>query len=397
MSNPLRIALIMQGSRDWIAGSEYIKNIILALGNQPSEVRKNYEIYLLSSRDLDSNLLAQIEPFVKKIFNPQIKKIKLSFLNRLRKNFQKYTYGQKLSKFQFFLEDHHFDFVYPYFSKNPHLKKSYRSAAWIPDFQHRYLPQFFDQQEFQKRENLFRQIAGYSPVIILSSKTSQSDFIKFFPQASQKSRVLHFRVFPIHNWYTPVPKLTQLKYNLPERFYLISNQFWQHKNHITVFKALKFLQEKKISPNIVCTGHLHDYRQVGYADTILKTIHELNISKQVFLLGLIPKLEQIQLLRRSVGLIQPSLFEGWSTVVEEAKVFGKSIILSDLAVNVEQNPPSSVFFKKESFEDLAEKIAKRWEQLPAGPDLILEEKSKKDYLGEVDLFADRFLKIAEGV
>ena len=71
MSNPLRMALIMKGSRDWIAGSEYIKNIILALGNQPSEVRKNYEIYLLSRQDLDSNLLTQIKPYVKKIFNPE--------------------------------------------------------------------------------------------------------------------------------------------------------------------------------------------------------------------------------------------------------------------------------------------------------------------------------------
>ena len=395
MSGPLRIALIMQGSRNWIAGSEYIKNIILALGNLPPEVHKTYEIYLLTSQDLNSNLLVQINPYVKKILNPKNEKNRLSILKRFRKKIQKHLFGENSTRLDFFLENFHFDFVYPYFISNPR-KQSFRSAAWIPDFQHRYLPQFFDLQELQKRDNLFRQIANHSSTIILSSKTSQSDFIKFFPQASQKSRVLHFRVFPINDWYAQDPRQIQLRYNLPERFYLISNQFWQHKNHITVFKALKYLQEKKITPYIVCTGHLHDYRQADYTDTILKTIHELNISKQVFLLGLIPKSEQIQLLRRSVGMIQPSLFEGWSTVVEEAKLFGKPVILSDLTVNVEQNPPYSVFFKRNSFEDLSEKLTNWWDRFPAGPDLNQEKKSKNDYLKEVDIFAYTFLNIAKG-
>jgi glycosyltransferase involved in cell wall biosynthesis len=41
-------------------------------------------------------------------------------------------------------------------------------------------------------------------------------------------------------------------------------------------------------------------------------------------------------MRASTALINPSLFEGWSTTVEEAKSTGTPMILSDLGVHREQ-------------------------------------------------------------
>jgi hypothetical protein len=54
------------------------------------------------------------------------------------------------------------------------------------------------------------------------------------------------------------------------------------------------------------------------------------------------------------AVIQPSLFEGWSTVVEDAKALNKWVILSDIAVHREQlsinvdffNPKDSIALSK---------------------------------------------------
>jgi hypothetical protein len=62
-------------------------------------------------------------------------------------------------------------------------------------------------------------------------------------------------------------------------------------------------------------------------------------------------------MRHSLAVIQPSLFEGWSTVVEDARCLGKKIILSDLLVQVEQNPQGSEFFERHSPQQLADLIA----------------------------------------
>ncbi len=36
-------------------------------------------------------------------------------------------------------------------------------------------------------------------------------------------------------------------------------------------------------------------------------------------LGFIDRGEQLQLMKNSIAIVQPSLFEGWSTVVEDTK------------------------------------------------------------------------------
>ncbi|MFM8004242.1 MAG: glycosyltransferase, partial [Dolichospermum sp.] len=119
-----------------------------------------------------------------------------------------------------------------------------------------------------------------------------------------------------------------------------------------------------IYPVIVCTGHIYDHRKPDYIDIILQAIHTYGLANQVYLLGLIPRIDQIQLMRHSLAVIQPSLFEGWSTVVEDARCLGKKMILSDFPVHLEQDPPGSVFFERNSPQELANLIGEWWEKLP---------------------------------
>ena len=51
------------------------------------------------------------------------------------------------------------------------------------------------------------------------------------------------------------------------------------------------------------------------------------------------------------AVINPSLFEGWSSTVEECKSVGKNMILSDINVHKEQHP-NAFFFSKNSIEEL---------------------------------------------
>jgi glycosyltransferase involved in cell wall biosynthesis len=394
MKKPLRIGLIMQGDRGWIGGVQYINNIVLALATLPPEVRSTFELCLIASKSLDPNLYSQIEPYLNNIYYREIDLEPLTLANRLRWKVIRTLFKQGDVRFREFLQKQNIDFVYPYFDRSID-GKHYPSAAWIFDFQHKYLPEFFTLQEIEDRNRSFAEIARYSPMVVLSSKTAELDFQKFFPEAASKSEVLSFKTSTISSWYEGNPQDIQHKYSLSDRFFLISNQFWQHKNHLLVFDALKILQKKSIYPVIVCTGHIYDYRQPEYSDQILQTIHHLGISQQVYLLGMIPRFDQIQLMRRSLAVIQPSLFEGWSTVVEDARSLGKHMILADLPVNLEQNPPHSLFFERNSPESLAKLLADWWEYLSPGPDLEQEAIARENNLVQVQAFGDRFLEIAK--
>jgi len=382
----------MQGGRNWMGGVEYIKNIVLALASLPDEVRSTFELCLICSKSLNESVYKQIQPHLDHIYFEEVDLEPRTLQYQVRWKILRTLLGQTDPRSLAFFKKERINFVYPYFDRAINSKRN-RAAAWIFDFQHKYLTQFFTENEIKQRDESFALIANHASTVVLSSKDAESDFHKFFPQAVHKTQVLSFKTSPSSEWYKGNPEQTQQEYSLPDRFFIISNQFWQHKNHLLIFRALKILQEKSIYPIVVCTGHLHDVRQPSYSDTILQTIHKLGLANQVYLLGLIPKEDQVQLMRRSIAVLQPSLFEGWSTLVEDARCLGKQLILSDLPVNLEQNPPYSIFFDRNSPEHLADLLADGWSDLPPGPDLEKERIARANNLDEVQAFGYRFLEI----
>jgi hypothetical protein len=112
-------------------------------------------------------------------------------------------------------------------------------------------------------------------------------------------------------------------------------------------------------------------------------------------LGLIPRSDQIQLMRGATAVVQPSLFEGWSTVVEDARCLGKRLFVSDIAVHREQDPPAAVFFNPWEPEALANALAKEWAALPHGLDPVAEARARTAYRNGIMQFARNFTQIAE--
>jgi len=78
-----------------------------------------------------------------------------------------------------------------------------------------------------------------------------------------------------------------------------------------------------------------------------------NIQDNVRFLGFIDRIDQLALMKHSQAIIQPSLFEGWSTVVEDVKAMNQSLILSDIRVHREQIIRNVVFFEPENTVQLA--------------------------------------------
>jgi len=153
------------------------------------------------------------------------------------------------------------------------------------------------------------------------------------------------------------PDVTVTKYNLPKRFFLVSNQLIPTKNHNFVLEALARIPKSERSDiRVVFTGDIYDLRNPGYYNTFLSLQHTLGVSGNVSHLGLIPKADQIQLMRAAVCYLQPSKYEGWNTGVEEARLIGKPILLSDIEIHREQEPPAAAYFDLSDPGDLAKKL-----------------------------------------
>ena len=110
------------------------------------------------------------------------------------------------------------------------------------------------------------------------------------------------------------------------------------------------------------TGDIHDYRNPFFKNKIFQLISSENVRENIIFLGLVDRMDQKQLLVNSISIVQPSRFEGWNTLVEEAKCLDKQILLSDIPVHVEQAPKRGVYFKDNDAQDLAQKLLHLYHQ-----------------------------------
>jgi hypothetical protein len=245
-------------------------------------------------------------------------------------------------------------------------------ARWIPDFQHFHLPEFFSEEERERRTRDFGAIAALRTMLILSSNAALRDFWKFFPDTSVTPRVWSFcTVLTEHEKGGRNPRET---WGLPDRYLYVANQFWRHKDHETVLRALAILRDRGLRIELVCTGLERDTRMPGLLEELMRLVDDLGLSQQVKTLGMVPRNDQIEIFRHATAVVQPSLFEGWSTVVEDAKALGLPIVLSDLPVHKEQTEalPNAWIFARRDPKALADRLEEIWPTLPTRPNLAAE-------------------------
>jgi glycosyltransferase involved in cell wall biosynthesis len=95
-------------------------------------------------------------------------------------------------------------------------------------------------------------------------------------------------------------------------------------------------------------------------ENLMREISELRLQDHILLLGHIPKLDQIYIMKECIAVIQPTLFEGGpgGGSVYDAVALGVPSIVSDIPVNKEIVDKNVLFFKAGSEQDLYHNMLK---------------------------------------
>ncbi len=230
-------------------------------------------------------------------------------------------------------------------------------VPYMPDFQHKYFPQFFTEADIEYRDEDFKNKVMPERTVMVEAESVKNDILTFYPEAKARIFVMPYTAIPEPEW-LEISTTDVAGYNLPSKYFLISNQFWQHKDHITAFKALAELKDIDQEICIVCTGNTQDNRNPEYFPSLIKLLEDAGIKDRVMFLGFIPKKDQIAIMCGAVAVIQPTLFEGnpGGGIAYNAVSMNVPLILSDIPVNKELKGDNIYFFKHSDFEDLASKM-----------------------------------------
>lgn len=330
----------------------FFQNIIRTLNILPDE--KKPEVYVFVSPDAPLNDISAIDYPYLNISPIRYLPLWKRMINRV---YRKLSQG---SRFNFFNAKTYsgeplngvVSLVIP--SEDIAAKKQ---LIWIADLQIYHLPENFTQKEIDLNKGLeIRTVKGKHD-IVLCSQWVINDFNEIFKGHQCKTHRLRFATIHPGFSHVDVNYLIE-KYKIRQPYFIVSNQFWVHKNHLAVCKAINRL--KNDYPDICCvfTGNpkIVDAKSKAYVEGLLNYVQENNLGRQIAFLGLIPREDQLCLMKNSLAIIQPSFFESWNTTVEDAKRLKKFIILSDLEVHREQIQKNVYFFDPNKVDELVNRM-----------------------------------------
>ena len=351
----IKVGFFLSPTLEWIGGINYFRNLFAAI-NEVNDA--SVQIILFLPKKIDARIVDMLIPS-----GQSIKVIRTSLLQRhtpywllwkiIRRVFGTDLVALPLCKLNRISIVSHSDFL-----KTPGIKV----INWIPDFQHVNLPEMFSSEEILARSSYYSRLASCANKVVVSSENSLDDLIKFFPKAREKAFILRFvSTLPDNYWkYGDEDReLISSRYKIKGNFFYVPNQFWKHKNHLILVDTLVALRARGMDIKIICSGDQRDYRNPNFFRDFTDYVENKNCTDSLKILGVLPRCDVFRFIKFSLAVINPSYFEGWSTVVEECKSGGKKIILSDIKVHREQ-APEAYFINLNDISTLENYLEKIW-------------------------------------
>lgn len=341
-----RVGLLFSYSDSWIGGTYYFLSLVKCL-NLLDDRQKPHIVVFGDSFGSFKHMLDTGYPYLSFYSN----QIKQTLVKRVINKVYRFFNGSNY--FALAVDHDQLPVLFGYQGQAFRFECK-RILWWVPDFQEKYYPDFIGAIETRKINQLHRQLAYSKSELVFSSQAALTDFCSFFPNHQAITHVVRFA--------TSIPDIASIssaeilgKYSINRVYFMVPNQFWPHKNHMIVLKSLMQLKQQGIEKFVVFTGK-EDYGKGSCVNELKKFVVDNSLQNNVRFLGFIDRQDQLVLMRESMAIIQPSLFEGWSTVVEDAKALGKFVFASDLMVHREQLNENCCFFNPGDHLELAERL-----------------------------------------
>ena len=229
-----------------------------------------------------------------------------------------------------------------------------KMIAPVHDLMHRYEGRFPEVgKDYVARELVFSSKAKYAWCILTDSGVGRQQFLESYSKHIKKGSVhvvsLPFTV-PKH-----IAESEEEFIETPSKYIFYPAQFWQHKNHMNLIRAVELLVADIPDIHLVLVGS-----EKNYMRTIKQYISAHGLDNNVTIKGFISNGNMTYLYRHAVGLVMPSYFGPTNIPPLEAMALGCPVAVSNKYAMPEQVGNAGLLFNPDSPEEIAECIGKMW-------------------------------------
>jgi glycosyltransferase involved in cell wall biosynthesis len=273
------------------------------------------------------------------------------------------------------------------------LEVPFLAVVW--DLQHRlqpFFPEVSTGGRWQMRENDFSQVLQRATYVITGTQAGKNEIQLFYGVTDERIRVVPLPT-PRFALQSTTEAASLASYNLPSDFIFYPAQFWSHKNHVALLRAVAQLkQTDNLRIPVVFTGS-----DQGNERYVRQVVEDLQLKQQIHFLGYVPRETLRSLYQNAVALCYPSFFGPENLPPLEAFACGCPVIAANVPGAAEQLGGAAVLVNPADESEIAGAIKSIYSDKAKRDDLIRRGKERarrftgsdfaKTLLGLLDEFA----------
>lgn len=226
--------------------------------------------------------------------------------------------------------------------------------APVHDLMHRYEPSFPEVREsYEFREEVFKCQARYADYLLTDSKLGRQQFIESY-SSYMKGNHLHIVslpfIVPSH-----IGETKEEYIDVPDKYVFYPAQFWKHKNHKNLVKAIEILKKDLDDIHLILVGS-----EKNCLREIKSYIEDNKLDTNITILGFVSDGNITYLYKHAAAMVMPSYFGPTNIPPLEAMALGCPVAVADKYAMPEQVGDAGLFFNPDSPEEIADCIKKIW-------------------------------------
>lgn len=226
----------------------------------------------------------------------------------------------------------------------------------VLDLQHRLQPWFPEVSadgEWELRERHYAQLLPRAAAVIVGTRVGKKEVQDFYSVPEER---IHILPHP-----TPQAALSALaddgdtlkQIGIKPGYIFYPAQFWAHKNHVNLLRAIALLRDDDILLDVVFTGS-----DFGNQTRVQDEVTRLKLDEQVKFLGFVTQAELNSLYRKALALTYVSFFGPENLPPLEAFALGCPVVAADVSGAQEQLGEAALLVNPQEAKSIANGIKK---------------------------------------
>ncbi len=228
----------------------------------------------------------------------------------------------------------------------------------VLDVVHRYdgrrFPEAASRWELLYRIPTYKNICRWARSLIVLSEIDKRQVIDSYHTREDRLHVMPM-VAPSYICSARTSEGFDERYRLPEKFFFYPAQFWEHKNHKNILRAMASLKPEIPDLKFVFVGG-----KKNAWDSVDRLIDELGLRDDVVLPGYVPDADIPEFYRRARALIYASCYGPTNLPPLEALHLGCPMALAEVTSMPERIGDAALVFHQDSVAQMAECMRALW-------------------------------------